>query len=90
MEASSNDIYEAVVALSRFIAGRNDLESLLSGVGESLRRIVGFEYLGLTLYDREHDRMRSQFLSDAGAPARYDVLQHPGGAGQGRIAVPSR
>jgi hypothetical protein len=43
MEACSNEIYEAVVALSHFIAGRNDLESLLSGVGESLRRIVGFE-----------------------------------------------
>ena len=40
VEASSTDIYEAVVALSRSIAGRSDLESLLSGVGESLRRIV--------------------------------------------------
>ena len=41
--ASSTDIYEAVVALSRSIAGRRDLESLLSGVGESLRRVVSFD-----------------------------------------------
>ena len=34
VEASSTDIYEAVVALSRSIAGRTDLRSLLSGVAE--------------------------------------------------------
>ena len=38
LEASTTEIYEAVVALSRSIAGRSDLESLLSGVGESVRR----------------------------------------------------
>ena len=38
--ASSTDIYAAVIALSRSIAGRTDLRSLLSGVAESLRRIV--------------------------------------------------
>jgi hypothetical protein len=30
------DIYEAVIALSRSIAGRSDPESLLSGVGERM------------------------------------------------------
>ena len=37
VEASSTDINEAVIALSRSIAGRADLSSLLSGVAESLR-----------------------------------------------------
>jgi len=39
VEPSSTGIYEAVVALSRFIAGRTELRSLLSGVVESVRRI---------------------------------------------------
>lgn len=34
-DASPTAIYEAVVALSRSIAGRSDLESLLAGVAES-------------------------------------------------------
>jgi hypothetical protein len=46
VEASSTDIYEAVVALSRSIAGRTDLRSLLSGVAESLRRIVSLDHVG--------------------------------------------
>jgi formate hydrogenlyase transcriptional activator len=80
--AASTDIYEAVVALSRSIAGRSDLESLLSGVGESLRRIVGFDYLGLTLHDPRHDRMQGHVLRDPGAPVTRLVLpvdQDPAG-----------
>jgi formate hydrogenlyase transcriptional activator len=67
VEPSSTDIYEAVVALSRSIAGRSDLESLLSGVGESVRRIVGFDYVGLTLHDRKGSAMRGHFLREPGA-----------------------
>ena len=67
-EASSTQIYEAVIALSRSIAGRGDLESLLSGVGESLRRIVGFDYIGLTLIDRNSDRVKGYFLREGGKP----------------------
>ena len=67
-ETSSTAIFEAVVALSRSIAGRSDLESLLSGVGESLRRIVGFDYLGLTLHDRKSERMESHFFRQPGGP----------------------
>ena len=62
------DIYEAVVALSRSIAGRNDLNSLLLGVGESLSRIVDFDYLGLTLYDSKSKRLRAHILREGGAP----------------------
>jgi formate hydrogenlyase transcriptional activator len=79
---SSTDIYEAVVALSRSIAGRSDLESLLSGVGEALRRIVEFDYLGLTLHDPKRDRMQGHFLRGRGTPASRLALpvdQDPAG-----------
>ncbi len=62
----STDIYEAVVALSRSIAGCSDLESLLSGVADSLRRIVGFDYVGMTLHERRSNRMQGQFLREPG------------------------
>jgi formate hydrogenlyase transcriptional activator len=65
---SVTDIYEAVIALSRSIAGRNDLESLLSGVGEALRRIVKFDYVGMTLHDQKRNRMQGRFLRTPDAP----------------------
>ena len=68
MGASSSDIYEAVLALSRSIAGRNDLGSLLSGVAESLQRIVAFDFAALILHDPEAKSMRSYVL-DAADPA---------------------
>ena len=64
--ASSTEIYEAVVALSRSIAGRSDLESLLSGVGEALRRIVGFDYVGVILHDPKDNRMHAHILRERG------------------------
>jgi len=68
VEASSADIYEAVVALSRSIAGRTDLESLLSGVGESVRRIVSFDYVGLTLHDPRNNCLQGHYLGGPGSP----------------------
>ena len=79
---SSTEIYEAVIALSRSIAGRSDLESLLSGVGESLRRIVAFDYLGLTLHDARTGRMQSHILRPGGAATRgadLPIDQEPAG-----------
>ena len=38
--ARKEELHKAVIALSRSIAGRTDLRSLLSGVSEALRRIV--------------------------------------------------
>jgi formate hydrogenlyase transcriptional activator len=82
--ASPSDIYEAVLALSRSIAGRNDLSSLLCGVAESLQRIVAFDFAALILRDREANSMRSYVL-DAAAPAdvgstrRLPVEEDPGG-----------
>ena len=80
--SSTTEIYEAVIALSRSIAGRSDLESLLSGVGESVRRIVGFDYVGLTLHDSRSGMMRGHFLRKPGAPAQnlsLPVDQDPAG-----------
>lgn len=68
MGASSSEIYEAVLSLSRSIAGRTDLPALLSGVRESLRRIVRFDHLGLTLYDPDGGVMQGHILNEPGAP----------------------
>ncbi len=81
--AFSTDIYEAVVALSRSIAGRSDLEGLLSGVGESLRRIVSFDYFGLALHDPNGNAMQGHVMSAPGNPViaypRLPVEQDPAG-----------
>jgi formate hydrogenlyase transcriptional activator len=94
-ETSSTDIYEAVVALSRSIAGRSDLESLLMGVGEALRRIVGFDYVGVSLYDARRDRMQGYYLRATGASVAklsLPVDQDPAGwvwHNQGPIVIRS-
>ena len=81
---SVKDVYEAVMALSRAIAGRDDLGSLLSGVAESLQRIVAFDFAALILHDREEKSMFSYVL-DAAAPAdvgptrRFPIEQDPAG-----------
>ena len=80
--ASSTDIYEAVVALARSIAGRSDLESLLLGVGDSLRRIIGFDYIGLILHDPKGKRMQGHILREPGTPVAslcLPVDQDPAG-----------
>jgi len=66
MSASSSEIYEAVLTLSRSISGRDDLESLLSGVADSLRRIVSFDYVALVLHEAEGNRMQSHVLNTDG------------------------
>jgi transcriptional regulator with GAF, ATPase, and Fis domain len=61
--ARKDALYQAVIALSRSIAGRTDLRSLLSGVAESLRPIVAFDHVGLTLHDPngDDDRLEETF-----------------------------
>jgi formate hydrogenlyase transcriptional activator len=66
--ASSTEIYEAVVALSRSIAGRTDLRSLLEGVAESLGRIVRFDHLAVILHDPNGNVMRGHILNAPGNP----------------------
>src|SRR5580698_3982264 len=83
MAASANEIYEAVLSLSRSIAGHTDLEALLAGVGESLRRIVSFDHLGLILHDPDHGAMQGHILSEPGNPVitslRMPVEADPAG-----------
>ena len=83
MGASSTDIYEAVVALSRSIAGRTDLESLLSGAAEALRRIVRFDHVGLILHDPNGNAMQGHILNAPGNPVitslRLPVEEDPAG-----------
>src|SRR5450755_258699 len=83
MAASANEIYEAVLSLSRSIAGRTDLSALLSGVRESLRRIVSFDHLGLILHDPEGNAMQGHILNEPGAPGiaslRMPVEADPAG-----------
>ena len=83
MAASATDIYEAVVALSRSLAGRTDLRSLLAGVADSLRRIVGFDHLGMILHDTHANAMQGYILSEPGNPVitdlRLPVDQDPAG-----------
>jgi transcriptional regulator with GAF, ATPase, and Fis domain len=71
--ASSIDIYEAVVGLSRSLAGRTDLRSLLAGVADSLRRIVGFDHIGLILHDPNCNAMQGYILSEPGNPVITDL-----------------
>ncbi len=81
---SPGDIYQAVLALSRSIAGHTDLDSLLSGVAESLRRVVDFEHLALLLRDPEEAVMRLHVLKSPGqmdtcVPTRFSIEQTPSG-----------
>src|SRR5271166_6105289 len=83
MAASSSEIYKAVVALSRSIAGRTDLRSLLSGVAESLCPIVSFDHLGLILHDPIGNAMQGYILNAPGNPIitslRMPVDEDPAG-----------
>jgi formate hydrogenlyase transcriptional activator len=76
MAAQASDIYEAVVALSRSLAGRTDLRSLLAGVADSLRRIVRFDHIGLNLHDPNGDAMQGYILNEPGNPVITDLRLH--------------
>ena len=76
-------LYQAVMALSRSIAGRTDLRSLLSGVAESLRPIVSFDHLGLILHDPKGNAMQGYILNEPCNPVvaslRLPVEEDPAG-----------
>ena len=85
VRTSSNEIYEAVLALSRSIAGRTDLDALVLGVAASLRRIVRFDHVGLVLHDPIGNVMQGYILNEPGNPVitrlRLAVDEDPGGLG---------
>jgi formate hydrogenlyase transcriptional activator len=76
-------LYQAVMALSRSIAGRTDLRSLLSGVAESLRGIVSFDHVGLILHDRNGNAMQGYIVNEPCNPVivslRLPVEEDPAG-----------
>jgi formate hydrogenlyase transcriptional activator len=73
MAASSTDIYEAVLALARSLAGRTDLRSLLSGVAESIRRVVRFDHIALVLHNPRDNAMHAYLLNEPGNPTITDL-----------------
>ena len=83
MRASSGEIYEAVLALSRSIAGRTDLDALLSGVAECLGRIVRYDHVGLVLHDAEDNLMHGHIVNAPATPGitslQLPVDQDPAG-----------
>jgi formate hydrogenlyase transcriptional activator len=76
-------LYGAVMALSRAIAGRTDLRSLLAGAAESLRQIVSFDHVGLILHDSNSNTMHGHILNEPCNPVitslRLPVDQDPAG-----------
>ena len=81
--ARKDALYQAVIALSRAIAGRTDLRDLLSGVAESLRPIVSFDHIALILHDRNGNTMQGHILNEPCNPTiaslRLPVDQDPAG-----------
>ena len=65
---TNEEIHRAVIALSRSIAGRTDLPSLVAGVAESLRRIFTFDHAGLVLHDPKENTMHGYILNEPGNP----------------------
>src|SRR5271166_4506513 len=82
-DAGKDELYQAVISLSRSIAGRTDLRSLLSGVAESLRRIVIFDHLGVILHDPNGNAMQGYILNEPCNPVitslRLPVDEDPAG-----------
>jgi len=76
-------LYKAVISLSRSIAGRADLRSLLTGVAESLRPIVSFDHIGLILHDPNGNTMQGYILNEPCNPVianlRLRVDEDPAG-----------
>ena len=60
---SDAEIYGALFALAKSISGHNDLDGLCRGLAQSLRRVVGFEYLSLILHDPTRNVMRRHALT---------------------------
>jgi len=71
--ARKEELYKAVIALSRQIAGRTDLRSLVSGVAASLRRILIFDHVAVILHDPTENAMHGYILNEPCNPAITDL-----------------
>ena len=81
--ARRDALYKAVMALSRSIAGRTDMTSLIAGVADSLRPIISFDHIGLILHDPNGNAMQGHILNEPCNPIitslRLPVEQDPAG-----------
>jgi formate hydrogenlyase transcriptional activator len=81
--ARRDALHQAVMALSRSIAGHTDLRSLLAGAAESLRQIVSFDHVALILHDSNGNTMQGHILNEPCNPVitslRLPVDQDPAG-----------
>ena len=81
--ARKDALYQAVIALSRSIAGRADLRDLLSGVADSVRPIVSFDHIALVLHDPNSNAMQGYILNEPCNPViaslRLPVEADPAG-----------
>ena len=81
--ARKDALYQAVIALSRSIAGRVDLRDLLSGVADSVRPIVSFDHIALILHDPNSNAMQGYILNEPCNPViaslRLPVEADPAG-----------
>ena len=81
--ARHDALYQAVMALSRSIAGCTDLRSLLAGAADSLRQIVIFDHVALILHDPNSNAMQGYILNEPCNPIipslRLPVDEDPAG-----------
>ena len=81
--ARRDALYQAVMELSRSIAGCKDLRSLLAGAAESLRQIVSFDHVALILHDATNSFMEGHILNEPCNPVitslRLPVDEDPAG-----------
>src|SRR5512132_3308332 len=94
--ARRDALHRAVMTLSRLIAGRTDLRSLLAGAAESLRQIVSFDHVALILHDSDGNAMQGHILNEPCNPVitslRLPVDEDPAGwvwLNQRPLVVPS-
>jgi formate hydrogenlyase transcriptional activator len=65
MGTPDSEIYKALFDLAQSLAGQTDLKTLGESLAGSLRRVVSFDFLGLTLHDPVHDMLRLHFVSSS-------------------------
>jgi formate hydrogenlyase transcriptional activator len=71
--ARKEELYKAVIALSRKIAGRTDLRSLVAGVAESLRQILVFDHVAVILHDPYENAMHGHIFNEPCNPVITDL-----------------
>ena len=71
-----SEFYEAFFNLSQSLAGSGDLETLFEALSASLRRMISFDALGLTLHDPASNTLRMHFGTLT--PTRFQSVVLPG------------